>query len=471
MQRFSGCRVVSRDDYNARLGSQRSAFLQRAGSFAAREPLPMAYPGATGSRSCRPPPGPSVPSHFDGADPGRGACVGVPVQPLAAVPDSGVYGVGGVGGASSHGFGPPPEAKAVPRQVKDNFVNKVVDHCGPAVVRVETEQKVEASFDNADIFSFFFGFKPERKQERRVRGHGSGFCIDGNTGLILTNAHVVQGADRITALFSGRREPLECEVLETDEVIDVACIRVRERLKSPLPAMPLGYSESVRTGDWAIVLGNPLGLQNTCTLGIVSSLDRSTGETGFDWMRHPLLQTDAAVNQGNSGGPMLNELGEVVGMISMRALFGEGIGFAVPVSSIRAALPDLSRKKKVPRGYLGLKLSSSSPLSDDSSRGGGCKGAFVQVVLPRSPAKEAGFEVGDHIVEVNGRRITHFDEVQVLVRSTPIGGKLSFKVRGNGGEAKSRTLSVEAADIRKLREGAQAKGTPQGAGHRMFILP
>merc|ERR1712203_545461 len=130
--------------------------------------------------------------------------------------------------------------------------------------------------------------------------------------------------------------------------------------------MALGDSESVRTGDWAVVLGNPLGLQNTCTLGIVSSLDRSTGETGFDWMRHPLLQTDAAVNQGNSGGPLLNEIGEVIGMISMRAMFGEGIGFATPVDTISKALPALMKQQKVPHSYMGLKLRAESSDGESS---------------------------------------------------------------------------------------------------------
>merc|ERR1712151_700034 len=116
-------------------------------------------------------------------------------------------------------------------------------------------------------------------------------------------------------------------------------------------------------------LGNPLGLQNTCTLGIISSLDRSTGETGFDWMRHPLLQTDAAVNQGNSGGPLLSENGEVIGVISMRALHGEGIGFAIPADSIRSALPSLVQRKKVPRAYLGIQMCSSLSEEDGPRNG------------------------------------------------------------------------------------------------------
>eukprot|EP00435_Cladocopium_sp_Y103_P056427 s786_g19.t1 len=267
------------------------------------------------------------------------------------------------------------------RQVKDNFVNRVVEMCGPAVVRIQTEQKVEVP-----AFT--------------------------NLGGLTQRA-------------------------TKDEVIDLAALKVKEKTKLPLPAMPLGYSEVVKTG-------NPLGLQNTCTLGIVSSLDRSTGETGFDWMRHPLIQTDAAVNQGNSGGPMLNEDGEVIGMISMRALFGEGIGFAIPVDSIRSALPSLISRKKVPRPYIGLKMKSSL-----ESCG---QGAFVEMVLEGSPAEEAKLQENDQIVEVNGQKLRHFDQVQMAVRSTKVGGQLKLKIK-RGKETVSATVTT--ADIRKLRE---AKG-------------
>lgn len=356
----------------------------------------------------------------------------------------------------------PAPALQKPRKVRENFVNRVVERCGPAVVRIETEQLVELpSMDNADLFSFFFGIRPEGRQERKIRGHGSGFCIDGNLGIVLTNAHVVQGADRITASFAGKGAPLECEVLETDEVIDLAALRVKAQPKSPLPSMQLGESQSVRTGDWAIVLGNPLGLQNTCTLGIVSSLERSTGETGFDWMRHPLLQTDAAVNQGNSGGPMLNEAGEVIGMISMRALFGEGIGFAIPAESLRVAIPSLLAKKKVPRAYVGLKMSAGP--SEMKHR---AQGAFVEIVLSGSPAEAAGFQVDDQIVELNGRKIRHFDEVQNTIREAKVGERLAFKVRREG---QSHQLVIVAADVRQIRE--KAEGEPPRAQRRLVIIP
>lgn len=383
--------------------------------------------------------------------------VGIPVQPLAHMPSAGP-------GPGARSDWQPAVSKA--RRVSDNFVNRVVERCGPAVVRVETEQKIsEPAFADADVFSFFFGVRPdagprEGPKERKVHGSGSGFCIDGASGIILTNAHVVQNADRVSVTFAGKGPAIECQVLETDEVIDVAVLRVKERPRAPLPSMVLGSSESVRTGDWAIILGSPLGLQNTCTLGIVSSLDRSTGETGFDWMRHPLLQTDAAVNQGNSGGPMLNELGEVIGIVSMRAMFGEGIGFAVPTDSVGSALPSLLKGSKVPRAYLGLKMSSGAA----SGGGRGADGANVEIVLPGSPAEAAGFQSGDRIVELDGKRVRSFDEVQSAVRSSRVGARLSFKVQREG--HKSQTLAVVAADIKMLKENSAGPGKGAGRGRR-----
>merc|ERR550534_1882966 len=237
------------------------------------------------------------------------------------------------------------------RAVGDNFVAKVVEKYGDAAVRVETERTVDVALE-ADIFSFFFGGRPEvGKKKEKVNGHGSGFCVEG--GVVLTNAHVVAGADSIYVTFpKGQRQ--KAVLLGCDEVLDLAVLQL-ERWCYPC-AIPLGYSSSLKAGDWSIVLGNPLGLSNTVTLGIISSLDRSSGETGWDWMRQPLIQTDATVNQGNSGGPLMNELGQVVGIISMRALFGEGIGFAIPIDSVKQALPLLLKRKSVPHAYLGVKM-------------------------------------------------------------------------------------------------------------------
>jgi S1-C subfamily serine protease len=335
------------------------------------------------------------------------------------------------------------------RKVQDNFVNKVVASCGPAIVRIDTEHKAVGGGElDADIFSFFFGVRPEQ-QDRKVQGHGSGFCID-PSGIILTNSHVVQDQDRIFVTFPDRTR-LEATVLGTDDVIDLAALQVAP--KGKLPSVRLGSSAHVKTGDWGIVLGNPLGLNNTCTLGIISSLDRSSGETGWDWMRHPLLQTDAAVNQGNSGGPLINEAGEVIGVISMRALFGEGIGFAIPVDSAKQCLQSLLKRKDVPHAFMGLKLGTNEGK------------VVVQAVLDGTPAAHAGVKTGDVIEEVGGQSVKRQEQVQKAVRNASPGQTLQLKTRRGG---KSSRVDVRAGDVKHLKE---LKEKQQPAQSRILVIP
>jgi len=329
----------------------------------------------------------------------------------------------------------------------------VVEQCGAAVLRVDTEQRVEDSGE-ADVLAFFFGMRPDdSKKERKRRGHGSGFCID-PSGVILTNAHVVRSADRVTVTFPGSQEAMLAEVLETDEVLDVAVLRVKNPAGKPLPHLKLGSAQTLKTGDWAIVLGNPLGLNNTCTLGIISSMDRSSGEAGLDWLLHPMLQTDAAVNQGNSGGPLLNENGEAVGMISTRAMNGEGIGFAIPIDNVAACVPALLQRRKVPRSYMGIKMATLTP--DECETEGlppGTEGAFVSMVLPDSPASVAGILAGDIIIEVDLMGVKRVDQVQSAVNRAQVGSKIVLKLnRGS----KNITVGVTTEDVRQIRERADA---------------
>mmetsp|Transcript_29902 Transcript_29902/g.95348 ORF Transcript_29902/g.95348 Transcript_29902/m.95348 type:complete len:450 (-) Transcript_29902:152-1501(-) len=362
---------------------------------------------------------------------------------------------------------PPPSASApVPslervrgnvqgRRVHDNFVNKAVERCGPAVVRIDTERRRPQAELDADVFSFFFGVKPDQS-ERKVEGHGTGFCVE-PSGIILTNAHVVQGQDRVFVTFpDGTR--FEAGVLGTDEVIDLAALQVAPRGK-PLPHVRLGSSAGLRVGDWAIACGNPLGLNNSCTLGIISSLDRSTGETGWDWMRHPLIQTDAAVNQGNSGGPLLNELGEVVGIVSMRALFGEGIAFAIPVDSVALCLESLLRRRGVPHAYLGMKLAPAPA---------GARGALAQMVLHGTPADLAGVREGDTIEEVDGQPLKRAEHLQRAVHRMAPGQSTTLKIRRDG---KSSRVTVTAGDVKQLKELKERAAEKRGAKARpTFVL-
>jgi len=384
----------------------------------------------------------------------------------------------------------PGAAKTVTnRQVGDNFVAKVVDKYGKAVVRVQIERTVTTGLD-ADIFSFFFGGKPAKEKKEKVRGHGSGFCAEG--GIVLTNAHVVQGADTIYVIFPhGLKE--EVELLGTDEVLDLAVLRL---LKStPTHSVPLGCSSGLKPGDWSIVLGHPLGLNNTVTLGIISSLERSSGETGWDWMRHALIQTDAAVNQGNSGGPLLNELGQCVGIISMRALFGEGIGFAIPIDAVKAALPLIMKRKIVPHAYLGIKMANHSDSdvdecgsdkvsSTNTTNTGGKKGskkrdvhqhqhqhkARVELVLPGSPADKGGLKAGDIITDVDGVKASRMEDVQSKVREAAVGKKMRFKlVRKEGGKDVKVTATVTTADVSDLKKEKESNKESNSAPRLIIV--
>eukprot|EP00397_Hematodinium_sp_SG-2012_P023854 GEMP01024812.1.p1 GENE.GEMP01024812.1~~GEMP01024812.1.p1 ORF type:complete len:240 (+),score=48.43 GEMP01024812.1:746-1465(+) len=239
-------------------------------------------------------------------------------------------------------------------------------------------------------------------------------------------------------------------------MIDVAALQLdKQRCTN---AIPLGSSSGLKVGDWSIVLGHPLGLNNTVTLGIISSLDRSSGETGWDWMRHALIQTDAAVNQGNSGGPLLNELGQCVGIISMRALFGEGIGFAIPIDGVKNALPNLLQRRSVPHSYLGIKMQSERST----------KGLRIDSVLHNSPADLAGILVGDVITELDGLRIKKMEEVQIKVREAPLGKEMRFKLK-RGDTSVSTT--VKTADAKELKGVKEKRNKEEKPNSRIMIVP
>ncbi|MEK0192251.1 trypsin-like peptidase domain-containing protein, partial [Microcoleus anatoxicus] len=216
----------------------------------------------------------------------------------------------------------------------NSFVTLAVDRVGPAVVRIDTERTVSRNFDPVmedPLFRRFFGdeFPIQSPRQERLRGQGSGFVID-KSGTVLTNAHVVDQADRVTVtLNDGSVFP--GEVLGTDEVTDLAVVKINTKGVN-LPTAALGDSDAVKVGDWAIAVGNPLGFDNTVTLGIISTLKRSSAAVGIPDKRLDFIQTDAAINPGNSGGPLLNGSGEVIGINTAIRADAMGIGFAIPIN-------------------------------------------------------------------------------------------------------------------------------------------
>jgi len=339
-----------------------------------------------------------------------------------------------------------PAAVLQPR----SFVTAAVKRVGPAVVRIDTERSVpRAGLDPAfsdPLLRELFG---DQVPNSRERGQGSGIVIDAK-GLILTNAHVVDGADRVEVTLADGRA-VEGSVLGADPVTDLAVVRIDAT--SGLVAAPLGDSEALEVGDWAIALGTPYGLERTVTLGIVSSLHRNITSLGFSDKRLDLIQTDAAINPGNSGGPLINAAGEVVGINTLvRSGPGAGLGFAIPINLAKGVAAQLGKGDPVVHPYLGLQL---VPLTARLARDNNADpnalvrlperdGALVQRVIPESPAEKAGLRRGDLVVAAADQTVSDPAALLRLVEASSVGEALSLQVlRGD----QQLSLSIRPAAL------------------------
>ncbi|NER82994.1 MAG: trypsin-like serine protease, partial [Leptolyngbya sp. SIO1D8] len=256
----------------------------------------------------------------------------------------------------------PAASSTVPLPVgESNFIAAAVERVGPSVVRIDAARTVAQRFPSVfddPFFRQFFGDRgiPDEPRTRVEQGTGSGFIIDAE-GLIVTNAHVIEGADRvIVTLKDGREFP--GEVLGEDTLTDIAVIRVEA---SGLPAVTIGDSEQLRPGEWAIAIGNPLGLDNTVTAGIISATGRSSSQIRVPDKRVSFIQTDAAINPGNSGGPLLNERGEVIGVNTAIIGGAQGLGFAIPINTAQQIAQELITKGYVEHPYLGIQMRTLTP--------------------------------------------------------------------------------------------------------------
>ena len=286
-----------------------------------------------------------------------------------------------------------------------NFVSTAVRNVGPAVVKIDTERLVERQqFDPTLIDPLLRdllgepGMIPDRE-----RGQGSGVIIDEN-GLVLTNAHVVERVDNVSVTLANGTI-CDGRVLGTDVVTDLALIKVDDLTNSSFA--PLGNSEDLEVGDWAIALGTPYGLEKTVTLGIVSSLHRDINSLGFSDKRLDLIQTDAAINPGNSGGPLINANGEVIGINTLvRSGPGAGLGFAIPINLAKNVSDQLLKNGEVIHPYLGVQLISLNPkIAKEHNKDPNSLvqlperfGALIQSVIPNSPAEKAGLRRGDLVI-------------------------------------------------------------------------
>ncbi|WP_315787481.1 HhoA/HhoB/HtrA family serine endopeptidase [Fischerella sp. JS2] len=334
-----------------------------------------------------------------------------------------------------------------------SFVTAAVNRVGAAVVRIDTERTVTRrlpDFYDDPFFRRFFGESfPQQLPPEQLRGLGSGFIID-KSGLVMTNAHVVDNADRVTVRLKDGRN-FEGKVQGVDEVTDLAIVKINAG--GDLPVAPLGSSSNVQVGDWAIAVGNPLGFDNTVTLGIVSTLRRSSAQVGIPDKRLDFIQTDAAINPGNSGGPLLNDRGEVIGINTAIRADAMGIGFAIPIDKAKQITAQLQRGGKVVHPYLGVQMVTLTPqLAKESNNDPNSQfiipevnGVLVMRVLPNSPAAKAGIRRGDVITQVDGQAITSAEQLQNLVEDTRVGQVLQVKVqRGN----QTQQLSVRTAELR-----------------------
>ncbi|MGK7877001.1 MAG: HhoA/HhoB/HtrA family serine endopeptidase [Xenococcaceae cyanobacterium] len=326
---------------------------------------------------------------------------------------------------------PPPRS--------DSFVAAAVARTGSAVVRIDTEQIVTRRFDpffDDPFFRDFFGdqFGQQVPQERRITGQGSGFIID-RSGIILTNAHVVSKADKVTVTLKDGRT-FEGEVRGTDEVTDLAVVKIDARGED-LPVATLGDSSQVQVGDWAIAVGNPVGLNNTVTLGIISTLARSSAQVGIPDKRIDFLQTDAAINPGNSGGPLLNDQGEVIGINTAIRPDAMGIGFAIPINKAKSLQNILAAGKEVPHPYVGIQMITLTPeIAKQNNQDPNSpflvpevEGVLVVRVLPNTPAQMAGIRLGDVIVKVNNQPVTDGSQLQSIVENSGINQNLDFTIQ------------------------------------------
>lgn len=329
------------------------------------------------------------------------------------------------------------QASEIPGATSGSFVTAAVNRVGPAVVKIDTERTVTRNFDplvDDPFFRRFFGedVLPQVPMERRLRGQGSGFIID-SSGVILTNAHVVNGADKVTVVLKDGRQ-LQGEVRGIDEVTDLAVVKINA---NNLPVAPLGNSATVQVGDWAIAMGNPLGLDNTVTLGIVSTLKRSSVAAGIPDKRLDFIQTDAAINPGNSGGPLLNERGEVIGINTAIRADAMGIGFAIPIDKAKIVATQLIQGQSVAHPYVGIQMITLTPqIAQENNQAPNSpflvpeiNGVLVMGIVPNTPAAKADLRQGDVIVEVEGQPVTRAEELQNIVENSRIGQQLAFKIR------------------------------------------
>ena len=381
-----------------------------------------------------------------------------------------------VAGGVAAGVLPMQAAQAQVRTLPD--FTELVDQVGPSVVNIRTLERVSnrvagGNPGDEDMLDLMrrFGFpvpnapkqaprrnRPQADEEEVPRGVGSGFVLSSD-GYIMTNAHVVDGADEVLVTLTDKRE-FKAKIIGADKRSDVAVLKIET---TGLPAVKVGDTNRVKVGEWVLAIGSPFGLENTVTAGIVSARQRDTGELV------PLIQTDVAINPGNSGGPLINMRGEVIGINSQiysRSGGYMGISFSIPMDEAMRVSEQLRSSGRVSRGRIGVTIGPVSKDVAESIGLGKAAGALVGGVEPGSPADKAGVEAGDIITRFDGKVVVNSTDLQRIVASTKPGTKSTLTVfrRGN-----TKELSVAIAEVEPEKSIAKSsireeKTKPSSAG-------
>lgn len=335
----------------------------------------------------------------------------------------------------------------------------------PAVVNINTTKNVPARTQRRqfprgqDPFEQFFGedfwerFGQQRRGPSKQRSLGSGFVID-DAGYIVTNRHVVEGADDIDVQFSTGKS-FKAKLVGEDAKTDVALLKITPQGK--IPKVPLGDSDRLQVGDWVLAAGNPFGLSHTLTAGIVSARDRNIGAGPYD----DFIQTDASINPGNSGGPLFDQHGRVIGINT--AIFSQsggniGIGFATPINLARAVVDQLRASGKVTRGWLGVSIQPLGPDLRQALGLGDTEGALIADVIPKSPAESSGLKRGDVVIGMDGKPVTEPGQLSRTIATMPPGSTTRLQVIRNG---KEQTLDVKVGKQPDDRVGRGPSGGDQ----------
>jgi serine protease Do len=340
----------------------------------------------------------------------------------------------------------------------------LVERYGPAVVNVEVIEKSRSSAGgispNDPFYEFFrrFGVPgPEQSPHGNMppaRGAGSGFIVSGD-GYILTNTHVVENADEVTVRLTDRRE-YQAKVIGADQRTDVAVIKINA---SGLPTVKLGDPSRIKPGQWVLAIGSPFGFENSATAGIVSAIARSLPSDNSSYV--PFIQTDVAVNPGNSGGPLFNLAGEVIGINSQ--IFSRtggymGVSFAIPIDVARNVQEQLIRTGRVVRGRIGVTIQDLNAQLAESFGLDRPHGALVSSVEPDSPAAKAGLITGDVILSVNGHLIEHYGELSGSIQAMKPGTEAALQVWRGG---QQQGVNVKIAELKEQQQVAKASGGPR----------